>query len=78
MQRREPVGIDGLGIGALVEQQRRHLRATHGGGDNQGCQTRFRHDVVRVRAGAEEDPAESASPCWAANVNAVNALFERA
>ena len=57
MQRGVASRIDGVGIGALVEQQLCDLRVTHGAGDNQGRVTipRFRPDFIWVCAGVDQN-----------------------
>ena len=47
--------IDVVGIGAVVEQQLNGLHMTHGAGDDQGRQRRFRLGVIRFRAGADQN-----------------------
>ena len=55
VQRGVTVRIDEVGIGAIVEQQVDGLRVTHGAGDHQRRQPRFRLGVIRFRAGAEQN-----------------------
>ena len=55
MQRCVTIGIQQVGIGFIVEQQRRRLHLPHGAGDDQGCQCRFRLGVIHLGAGAEQN-----------------------